>query len=107
MVHIASMNNKINYLNKINQSFTNNKDVIESVVVATTEVDLTISRQNGFNDLIVTMSDVNRNNNKVLADHYVWVFIGIIIVGGIILNLLTFIGLLRTRCSGKNLIIFY
>lgn len=97
------MNNKISYLNKINQSFINNKDVIESVVVATTEVDLTLSRHNGLNDPIMTMSDVNQNINKILADHYVWVFIGIIIVGGIILNLLTFIGLLRTRCGGKNI----
>lgn len=100
------MNNKINYLNKINQSLFNNKDVIESGIATTTEVDSTISsRRNGLSDLIIAMNDVNpnNNNNKIIDDQYVWVFIGIIIFGGILLNLLTFIGLLRTRCGGKNL----
>lgn len=94
--------NKLSYFNNINESISKNEvkgNDNEDFQATSTTSRSDVTYSNNFDDLLSAV--LNKNNNKILSDNYVWMFIGIIVVGGIILNLLTFVGLLKTRCGGK------
>lgn len=44
---------------------------------------------------------VEIENEQILPDSIIWIYIAAIVIFGVIVNLITIVELLRTKCNGK------